>query len=62
MRYLQDLGLNLESADILVALEIVQAPSLGELSKENFVEGWKAIGYSCLILKKTPPYIYSHSV
>jgi DCN1-like protein 1/2 len=29
MKYLQDLGLNLESADILVALEIVQAPSLG---------------------------------
>jgi DCN1-like protein 1/2 len=51
MKYLQDLGLNLESADILVALEIVQAPSLGELSKENFLEGWRAIGYSCLILK-----------
>jgi DCN1-like protein 1/2 len=45
MRYLQDLGLNLESGEILVALEIVQAPALAEMSKEGFVEGWKTIGY-----------------
>jgi hypothetical protein len=45
MRYLQDLGLNLESAEILVPLEIVQAPALAEMSKEAFVEGWKTVGY-----------------
>lgn len=44
MKYLDDLGLNLENAEILVALEIVRAPALGELSKDGFVEGWKAIG------------------
>jgi DCN1-like protein 1/2 len=44
MRYLQDLGLNLESAEILVPLEIVQAPALAEMSKEGFVEGWKTVG------------------
>jgi DCN1-like protein 1/2 len=44
MRYLQDLGLNLESGEILVPLEIVQAPALAEMSKEGFVEGWKSIG------------------
>ncbi len=44
MRYLQDLGLDLENAEILVPLEIVQAPALAEMSKEGFVEGWKALG------------------
>ena len=44
MKYLKDLGLNLESVDILVPLEIVKAPALGEISKDEFIEGWKAIG------------------
>ncbi|KAI1006393.1 hypothetical protein K3495_g1828 [Podosphaera aphanis] len=41
MRYLQqDLGVDLETADIFVPLEIVQAPGLGEITKSGFVEGW----------------------
>lgn len=44
MKYLQDLGLNLESAEILVPLEIVQAPALAEMSKDAFVDGWKNVG------------------
>lgn len=44
MAYLQELGLNLEDASILVPLEIIQAPFLAQMSKEGFVEGWKAIG------------------
>jgi DCN1-like protein 1/2 len=44
MKYLQDLELSMENADFLVPLEIVQAPALGEMSKEAFVEGWKAAG------------------
>ncbi|KAH7342800.1 Cullin binding-domain-containing protein [Rhexocercosporidium sp. MPI-PUGE-AT-0058] len=44
MRYLADLGIELENAEILVALEIIQAPALGEMSKEHFVEAWKKIG------------------
>lgn len=43
MRYLQDLGVNLETADIFVPLEIVQAPGLGEISKTGFVEGWMKV-------------------
>jgi DCN1-like protein 1/2 len=45
MRYFQDLGLNLENAEIFVPLEIVQAPQLAELSKDSFIEGWKTVGY-----------------
>jgi DCN1-like protein 1/2 len=51
MAYLVELGLNLEDASILVPLEIIQAPALAEMSKEGFVEGWKAIGYVYVYLK-----------
>ena len=44
MRYLQDLGVNLDNAELLVPLEIIQAPALGEMSKEGFINGWKKIG------------------
>ena len=43
MRYLADLGINMESAEFLVPLEIVQAPALGEITKDGFVDGWKNI-------------------
>lgn len=42
MTYLTELGVNLENASSLIPLEIVQAPSLGEMSREKFVQGWKA--------------------
>jgi len=45
MSYLQDLGINLNNAELLVALEIIQAPALGEMSKEGFVNGWKDRGF-----------------
>jgi len=44
MRYFEDLGIDLESVEFLVPMEIVQAPALGEIKKDGFVEGWKTIG------------------
>lgn len=44
MTYLNDLGVNLENAELLVVLEIIQAPSLGEISKQGFVDGWSGVG------------------
>jgi DCN1-like protein 1/2 len=44
MLYFEDLGINLETAGFLVPMEIVQAPALGEITKEGFVGGWKRIG------------------
>lgn len=44
MTYLTDLGVNLENAEMLVVFEIIQAPYVGELSKQGFVDGWTAIG------------------
>lgn len=43
MKYLGDLNVNMESAEFLIPLEIVQAPALGEITKDGFVEGWKNI-------------------
>lgn len=46
MKYLMsDLKLNIENAEMLIPLEIIQAPSIGEMTKEAFVNGWKATGY-----------------
>lgn len=42
MKYLTSLGLNPESGEIFVALELVRAPTLGEITRKGFVDGWKA--------------------
>jgi DCN1-like protein 1/2 len=44
MQYFDQLGIDLESVEFLVPMEIVQAPALGEISKEGFVSGWRRIG------------------
>lgn len=47
MKYLMsDLQLDIENAEMLIPLEIIQAPSIGEMTKEGFVKGWKAVGYA----------------
>lgn len=46
MSYLNDLEVNLENAEILVVLEIIQAAALGEMAKQGFIDGWSAIGYA----------------
>jgi len=46
MQYLVDLGVNLENSEILVPLEIIQAPALGEITQDGFVNGWRAVGYA----------------
>lgn len=40
MSYLEDLQINLEGMDSLAALEIIQAPTMGEITRDGFVNGW----------------------
>ena len=40
MTYLTDIGCNIEDLDALAASEIVQAPAMGEMAREGFVDGW----------------------
>lgn len=45
MAYLsKKLKVSLENAELFVALELVQAPSVGEITKKGYVDGWKASG------------------
>ncbi|KAM0342986.1 hypothetical protein ACHAPU_009016 [Fusarium lateritium] len=45
MSYLQNkLKVNIENAELLVALELVQAPSVGVINRRGYVDGWKVTG------------------
>jgi DCN1-like protein 1/2 len=45
MEYLSNkLNVSLENAELFVALEILQAPSIGETLRKGYVDGWKRAG------------------
>ncbi|KAL8901879.1 MAG: hypothetical protein Q9192_000298, partial [Flavoplaca navasiana] len=43
MRYLQDLGLSLEEPVVLAILTELAAPTMGELTRSGFIDGWKRL-------------------
>ena len=43
--YLTDIGVDIEGLESLAALELIQAPAMGEMAREGFVNGWAAAGY-----------------
>ncbi|KAK9441143.1 Defective in cullin neddylation protein 1 [Metarhizium brunneum] len=45
MEYLSSkLNISLENAELFVALELLQAPSVGEITRRGYVDGWKTAG------------------
>lgn len=45
MGYLSNsLKLNLENAELFVAIELLQAPTIGEITRKGFVDGWSSTG------------------
>ncbi|GJN71739.1 defective in cullin neddylation protein 1 [Purpureocillium lilacinum] len=45
MEYLSNkLKVSIENAELFIALELVQAPSVGEITRKGYVDGWKATG------------------
>jgi len=52
MQYLGALGVDLETAEMLVPLEIIKSPALGEIAKEPFVTGWKVLGADTVTKQK----------
>ncbi|KAF5024731.1 hypothetical protein F66182_3163 [Fusarium sp. NRRL 66182] len=45
MSYLTEkLKVNIENAELLVALELLQAPSVGVITRRGYVDGWKVTG------------------
>ncbi|KAL8812916.1 MAG: hypothetical protein Q9223_000451 [Gallowayella weberi] len=53
MRYLQDLGLSLEEPVVLAILTELGAPTMGELTRQGFVDGWKRLRASNLADQKS---------
>ncbi|KAL8671031.1 MAG: hypothetical protein Q9168_004463 [Polycauliona sp. 1 TL-2023] len=48
MRYLGDLGLSLEEPVVIAILTELAAPTMGELTRAGFVDGWKRLRASTL--------------
>ncbi|PTB65038.1 DUF298-domain-containing protein [Trichoderma citrinoviride] len=45
MNYLgEKLNISLENAELFVVLELLQAPSVGEITREGYINGWKSSG------------------
>ncbi|KAF2429752.1 hypothetical protein EJ08DRAFT_634904 [Tothia fuscella] len=44
MAYFQAIGAELDDISCLIASEIVSCPTMGEITREGFVEGWKDVG------------------
>ena len=45
MGYLTNgLKVSLENAELLIVHELVQAPSIGEITRQGYVSGWKIPG------------------
>jgi DCN1-like protein 1/2 len=45
MGYLSnELGINLENAELFVVQELLQAPSVGEIARKGYVDGWRSAG------------------
>jgi hypothetical protein len=42
MRYLGDLGVKLDEPVLLAILTDISAPTMGEMTRSGFVEGWKS--------------------
>ena len=41
--FMTDLEVDLEGMDALAVMEIIQAPTMGEMDRKGFVDGWAAI-------------------
>lgn len=50
MRYLGDVGVKLDEVVVLAVLTELSAPTMGELTREGFTEGWKTYQYAILSL------------
>jgi DCN1-like protein 1/2 len=46
MQYLEQLDVGIDDASMFLALQVLQAENIGELTKEGFVKGWREAGYA----------------
>lgn len=48
IKYLGDLGVNLDEVAVLAILTELAAPTMGELTREGFINGWKSLNCDTL--------------
>ncbi|RAL14810.1 defective in cullin neddylation 1 family protein, partial [Aspergillus homomorphus CBS 101889] len=48
MKYLGDVSVQLDEVTCLAIAELVQSPSMGEFTREGFLNGWRAVGADTL--------------
>jgi len=53
MQYLGELGVSLDEVVVLAILTELSAPTMGELTREGFVDGWKSHQYA--LCSSNPP-------
>lgn len=51
---MQDLNVDMESAQSVIPLEIVQSPSMGVITKQAFIDGWMKATYVRPLPKPVP--------
>lgn len=44
MKYFSDINIELDEAACFGIAELLKSPTMGEFTREGFVEGWKAAG------------------
>jgi DCN1-like protein 1/2 len=45
MKYLGDIQVQLDEVACLGIAELLQSPSMGEFTREGFLNGWRRVGY-----------------
>lgn len=54
MKFLGDIHVQLDEVTCLGIAELLKSPSMGEFTREGFVNGWKSVGYAFLTLPIDP--------
>ena len=54
MRYLSDLGVKLDEVVVLAILTELGAPTMGEFTREGFVNGWQSHRYAVRVFTQHP--------
>jgi DCN1-like protein 1/2 len=52
-QYFKDISVNLDDITCFIASQIVQCPSLGEITKDGFVNGWSDVNCETVAKQKT---------
>ncbi|KAK4975598.1 Scaffold-type E3 ligase [Elasticomyces elasticus] len=48
MKYFEDIGVGLEDVSFFIVSELLQSPSMGELTRRGFIDGWSSQGIDTL--------------